>query len=109
MEQRKFSRFIIAFPISIKKDGVPIGEGSVYDLSSGGCATESLSPIQKGDYLSLQLYLPIDHAPTIPLTVEVAVTRWAIQQKFGVEFIRMPPEHQERLRSFTLALQDASH
>ncbi len=108
-EQRKFPRFMISFPISLAKDGVPVGDGNVYDLSAGGCAVESQSPLQKGDYLSLQLYLPDLHAPTTPLMVEVAAIRWVIQQKVGLEFIRMPSGDQERLRRFLLFLQEAAH
>lgn len=107
-EQRKFPRVIISFPISFEKEGAFAGEGNVYDLSAGGCAVESLSPVLKGDYLSLQLYLPDQHAPTIPLRVEVAATRWAIQQKFGLEFISMPSGDQERLRRFILFLQEVA-
>ena len=107
-EQRKFPRFVISFPTCLAKDGVLIGDGNVYDLSTSGCAVESQSPLQKGDYLSLELYLPDLHAPTTPLIIEVAAIRWVIQQKAGLEFIRIPNSDQQRLCRFILLLQESS-
>lgn len=50
MEQRKFPRFSTKFPITFSGDGVE-GEGSVCNLSTGGCAVESPATVQKGNYL----------------------------------------------------------
>lgn len=107
-EQRRFARFNISFPMSLAKAGA-VGHGNVYDFSSEGCAVESQLSLQKGDYLSLHLYLPDSHAPATPLIVEVAATRWVIQPKSGLEFIHMPSADQERLRRFILFLQEAAH
>ena len=40
--------------------------------------------------------------------VEIAVVRWTIQQKFGLEFITMSSEDQERLRRYVTTLQTTS-
>ena len=107
-ERRKFSRFWVQFPISFLKDGVMIGDGTGYDLSAGGCTVESQAPVRKGDYVALQLYLPDHQEPTAPVMVEVAVVRWAIQQKFGLEFISLPSGDQQRLRQYVTTLQTPS-
>jgi len=108
-ERRHFPRSWVQIPISLLKDGVIVGEGIVYDLSTGGCAVESQVNVLIGDNLALQLYLPDRQAPTTPLMVEVAAVRWTIQQKFGLEFIRMPVMDQKRLRRYVKTLQTTSH
>jgi c-di-GMP-binding flagellar brake protein YcgR len=108
-DQRRFPRFWIQFPIVLLNDGITIGDGTVYDLSAGGCAVESQASIQKGDYVVLQLYLPDHQAPTTPLMVDVGAVRWVIQQKFGLEFISLASEDQQRLRRFVKTLQTTDH
>ncbi|MEY4705552.1 MAG: hypothetical protein RL042_1757 [Nitrospirota bacterium] len=102
MEQRKFPRFSTQFPITFSGDGLE-GEGSVCNLSTGGCAVESPASVQKGNYLRVRVYLP-DQA--FPLKVELAAVRWTTARQFGLEFITMPSEDQERLRRYVMTLQD---
>jgi CheY-like chemotaxis protein len=104
-ERRQFPRFWVQVPISVLKDGVMIDNGTGYDLSSGGCTLESQAPIRKGDYVALQLHLPDHQEPTTPVMVDVAVVRWASQQKFGLEFISLPTGDQQRLRQYVTTLQ----
>lgn len=98
--RRKFPRFVLHCPIALFAAGVTLGDGLCYDLSGGGCAVESDAPVGKGHYVSLNLYLPDHRDPTIPLKVELAAVRWLVQQRFGVEFITMPSENQQRLRAY---------
>ncbi|HXV69180.1 MAG TPA: PilZ domain-containing protein [Nitrospira sp.] len=99
-ERRRFARYIVQCPIVAHKDGVMIGDGLSYDLSAGGCAVESAASVGRGDYVALHLYLPDHRDPTTPLQVELAAVRWTIQGKFGVEFITMSSEDQQRLRRY---------
>lgn len=108
-ERRQFPRFWVQFPISLLKDGVIVGKGTVYDLSAGGCAVDSQVNVLRGDYVALQLYLPDQQVSTRPLMVDVAAVRWTSQRKFGLEFIRMPSGDQERLRRYVTILQTTSH
>lgn len=98
--RRKFPRFALHCPIALLTEGVTLGDGLSYDLSSGGCAVESTAPVGKGHYVSLHLYLPDHRDPTTPLKVELAAVRWLVQQRFGIEFITMPSEDQQRLRAY---------
>ena len=43
----------------------------------------------------LQVHTPDDFSP---LQVDLAAVRWALGWKFGLEFIRLRPEMQERLQ-----------
>jgi len=62
-----------------------------------GCRIRSQKKFNKGDYLSVQLCLP---KPDWPLTIELAVVRWVMEDDFGVEFVSMPPSDRDRLRHF---------
>jgi len=99
-ERRLFPRFLVHFPIYLLLDGVLIGDGTSYDLSTGGCAVESQANVGKGNYVALQLYLPDHQDPTTPLIVDVAAVRWTIQQKLGLEFISLSNGDQQRLHRY---------
>ncbi len=77
--------------------------GTVSDLSMGGCKVGCPTPVDTGTYLEMRIY--IMDAPEFPLKVDQAVVRWAKEQEFGVEFISMRPEEEERLRRFVGTLE----
>jgi len=103
-ERRQSPRSLIEFPISLLKDGVLIGDGTGYDLSAWGCTVESQAKVGTGDYVALQFYLPDHQDASTPLMVEVAVVRWTIQQKLGLEFINMPSGDQQRLHRYVTTM-----
>ncbi|MGQ0809803.1 MAG: PilZ domain-containing protein [Nitrospiraceae bacterium] len=101
MEQdRKHDRFPVDCPICFSSDKVQ-GEGTVYNLSLGGCAIRSTARIQKGEYLTLQLYLI---SLQTPIKVELAPVRWVNGQEVGLEFMTMPREDQRRLQDYVSTL-----
>src|SRR5947208_15134957 len=89
-ERRHFPRFWVQFPVSLITDGVKVRNGTVDDLSAGGCAVNSQRTVRRGEFVALQLSLPDDRAPIRPLTLDVAAVRWASRREFGLEFISMP-------------------
>jgi len=102
MEQlRQFPRFNVQYKVSFSGEGIQ-GEGEVYNLSLGGCAVESETSVPKGEYLQLRIQLPTLPAP---ISVPLGAVRWAIRREFGVEFIRLPHEDQERLRQHLKGLK----
>ncbi len=78
------------------------GEGTVTDLSVRGCAVESHMPVPSGTDLALCALIPDDDCPWAP---EKAVVRWSFRRKFGLEFTRLRPEEEERLRHFVSTLE----
>ena len=78
--------------------------GTVTNLSLGGCKVDSEASIYIGMYLALQICLP---GQETTLQVDQAVVRWAREEEFGLEFIAMRPEEEERLRRFVSALEKA--
>ena len=102
MERRKHPRYRFLCEILFpgKEESVA---GTVTDLSMGGCKVGSPTPVDTGTYIEMRIY--IMDAPEFPLKVDQAVVRWAKEQEFGVEFISMRPEEEERLRRFVSTLE----
>jgi hypothetical protein len=94
MELREHERIPVSLPVSFSGDQI-VGEGQVLNISVCGCGIESDRNVQKGTFLDLRVQLP---EPETPIEVELAAVRWSLGQKFGLEFLRMRSEEQERLR-----------
>ena len=94
MEQRKHRRYRFLCEIWFpgKEESVA---GTVSNLAVGGCKVESEASVYIGMYLALQICLPGQEAS---LKVDQAAVRWARKEEFGLEFIRMQPEEEDRLR-----------
>ena len=77
------------------------GEGRLFNLSSGGCAFSSTTPMAEDMLLSLELPLTEKAAP---IPIEVARVRWVRRHEFGVEFLFMyDKERKVLLRWLTTA------
>ncbi len=63
---------------------------------------DSDQPVQRGNYFALHVLLP-DQA--VPMKVDLAAVRWSSGREFGLEFLRMQPEEQARLRGFVSTLE----
>ncbi len=73
------------------------------NVSMSGCGVESETRLQRGNYVVLRIHLP-DQAP--PIQVDLAVVRWAREQRFGVEFLNLGAKDQDRLGRFIETLAD---
>jgi hypothetical protein len=104
MEQRKFQRFSDNSRVSFSSETVK-GEGRLENLSLGGAAISSDLPLSRGEYLAMKITFPTQAAA---IDVEVAPVRWVKVGSFGVEFIRMTPGAQERLKDYLAVLEDAA-
>ena len=90
---RIHQRFSVTYPVVF--GGAPfVGEGTVLDLSSTGCAITCERTVLEGSYIRLSVILP---DPTSSLFIELGKVRWVRDQSFGVEFIRIPTITQHRL------------
>ncbi len=102
MERRRSPRFPVEFTLDFIAHLDTMGVGIVSNLSMEGCALEGNLIVHEGWNLELHLLLP-DLAS--PLKVELAAVRWSQGRRFGVEFLRMGDEEQERLRRFVSTLE----
>ncbi len=100
MEQRKHRRYRFHCEIWCPwKESVA---GTVSNLSVGGCKVDSKASAYIGMYLALQICPPGQEAT---LKVDQAAVRWAKGQEFGLEFLIIGSEEEERLRRFLSTLE----
>ena len=95
MEQRKNLRFQVQFRSSFSSIAMVGGEGSIIDLSIGGCRIESHTDVQPGAALEVRIVAG-EHEP--PIQIQQAVVRWSRWGQFGLEFVTMAPEEWARLQ-----------
>ena len=66
-----------------------------------GCAIRSTTPVQKGQYLRVLLFLSANQPP---IEVGVVPVRWSANEHFGVEFITLTSRDATRLQDFLTVL-----
>jgi PilZ domain len=94
MERRKHPRYRVEYGLSLLGEKSR-GQGITQDLSVTGCRARSPVGTNAGDSVGLLIDVPrYDN----PLHVDIAIIRWAKEQEFGMEFISMAPDNQQRLQ-----------
>lgn len=73
------------------------GDGTILNLSSGGCMILSDTSVQVGQPYRLIVQLP--SYPT-PIAVELAIVRWINANTFGFKFDAIQQDQQEQLQDF---------
>jgi hypothetical protein len=96
VEKRKSVRYEVQLPLSFSGNEVA-GGGLVTSLSKKGCSVTSEEPGRANTFLALHLQLPEQYAP---LRVEVAEVRWSSGSGFGLAFMHLRAEEEERMRRF---------
>jgi len=104
IEQRKFQRFSDNSLVAFSSETIK-GEGRLDNLSLGGAAILSDVAISRGEYLALTIIFPTQAGA---IEIELAPVRWVKEGSFGVEFIRIAPGSQQRLKQYLDTLQDTS-
>jgi hypothetical protein len=90
----------VRFPLTFQAHNLT-GQGTVINLSMGGCNFMSTDPIAIGTVLQLWLQISDDVAPVM---VDAAAVRYVHQQSVGVEFIQWQQSERERLQLFVRGL-----
>lgn len=102
-DQRRYPRYIVAFPATID-DGVVVQAGQVSDISREGCRIQCTETTPGAKYFRVEIHL-VGARGT--LAIDLAVMRWARNGDIGVEFICLSPENQDRLRAVIQSCQEA--
>jgi hypothetical protein len=89
------------FALSISFTGDAEGEGIVVNLSAKGCKVESDASVRIGEAMSLIILFPDQKCP---MTVDLAMVRWAKGHAFGLEFISMGASEALRIRDFLVSV-----
>jgi PilZ domain-containing protein len=94
-DQRKHPRFHVSLSVSFG-DGANSRTGTVVDISREGCRIRCDDVVPRERYFRVEIRLG---DPPDTLTIDLAVMRWSRHGECGIEFIRMEPDGQARLRS----------
>jgi hypothetical protein len=81
-----------------------VGHGTLLNLSVPGCLVDATLKLRMGQFIQIRLTLsPAD----VPLWIPLAAVRWVNGSKAGLEFIRMSPHDQARLRAHVGSAENA--
>ena len=94
MKPRYSARHAIQAAASFYTNGLS-ENGYIEDVSIPGCRLLTAAPLQVGQTINLQFRVKQDEPP---FHSPLAVVRWVNGYVAGLEFIRMAPEDQSRLR-----------
>lgn len=97
MAPRLYSRIYHRFPLwyPVIFGGAPfVGEGSLTNLSMRGCSVLCDRTVLCGSDVRVSVLLP-NH--TSALSIDLGTIKWVQGQLFGVEFLRLHHEAQQRL------------
>lgn len=77
------------------------GQGTVADLSPAGCGVLTDCQVPVGSFLEVQIQ-PSGGAGAIK--IDVAVVRYCLPNRFGLDFLRMAPGEDQKLKRLVKAL-----
>ncbi len=102
MDNRKHPRFAVRFRSSFSSRYMTAGEGTVVDFSLGGCRITWDGSVTPGSMLEMRFQLPEQSSP---VDIGLATVRWARGTEFGVEFLQVRKEVEQRLRQYVSTLK----
>lgn len=97
MAPRQYIRTYYRFPLqySVIFGGAPfVGEGVLTNLSLTGCSVTCEREVLCGSEVRVSVLL--NHQPPA-LPIDIGTIKWVQGHQFGVEFVRLPVETQQRL------------
>lgn len=102
VEKRQQPRFTSQFR-SIISGGQGEGQGRTLDLSTGGCMIETDLPVGVGASFECRIYVPgLDW----PLRIDEAQVRWIKGNTFGVQFTKIQPDEETKLKQVIAGLDE---
>jgi c-di-GMP-binding flagellar brake protein YcgR len=99
-DRREYERLAAHFPVAFTAGAIN-GNGSVVDISMGGCTFHTETPLTQGSIVRMGLQVSKDIAA---VNVEAAVVRSVSDGRTGVEFLRVEHGERERLQRFIRGL-----
>ena len=102
LEKRQQPRFTSQFRSTIS-GGQCEGQGRTRDLSAGGCMIETDFPVAVGSSFECRIYVPgLDW----PLRINEAQVRWVKANTFGIQFMKIKPDDEEKLKQVIASLNE---
>lgn len=105
MDIRKHTRFTVQFQSSFSSGQRLEGEGTVLNLSLGGCKVKSDTRVPLGAGVRVRIMMSDEEQP---LEIKQAAVRWVRGQEFGLEFTFIEAKEELRLRLFVQTFDKSS-
>lgn len=96
MELRRGERVPLQLAVSFSSDE-DSGTGTMYNLSTEGCAVESETHMPMNSYLQMEVRVSPDEPP---VHIEFAAVRWSTRTEFGAEFLTVHEESKTRIAKY---------
>ena|SRR5688572_21502390 len=93
-DRREYERLTANFPVTFTT-GTASGNGSVIDVSMGGCTFQTEARLEEGSIVQVRLQFSNDIPP---INIEAAVVRSIKEGRTGLEFLRIENSERERLQ-----------
>lgn len=94
MDFRKHKRRKLDLPVSFAGEHAA-GEGTLFNLSQAGCGVVSQEKVPVGSFLELLIQ---PQGGQDPVKIEVAVVRYTLPDRFGLDFLQVAPAEQQKLK-----------
>jgi PilZ domain len=98
-DRRTYERFSISFPIGFGNHQID-SQGSVTDISMGGCAMQTDARLAVGEIIRVSLEIPNE----FPVTVDAALVRVVHGGRVGLEFLKFQESERKHLQDFIYTL-----
>lgn len=99
---RRTLRIPVEWACEYWRDDGPASQGTIIDLSPGGCAIRKTAHVQRGDALRLLIFTSPNQSP---IEIDLALVRWSTLVQFGVEFMALSPFNTQRLQQYLECMQ----
>jgi len=96
MEKRRFPRFAARFTTLLDRMDVPEGEGTVINLSRGGCCVATTLDARPGAIFRLHIRISEDESP---IQIDRAIVHWHLTTYVGMEFLAISQGEEAKLSS----------
>lgn len=100
LDLRDQPRYEVDLAVAYSGDQV-VGRAVVVNISRGGCGIRADATLPIGTFLELSIDLP---APCPVLHIDLAIVRWSLGKKFGLDFLQVHPDQETLLRRFLKSL-----
>ena len=104
VEKRRERRVLVKDPVSFESK-LGTGRGTTFNLSPGGCALASKTPVDLESTMKIYLHIPSEKSP---LKVDRARVTWRAGDDFGVEFLSLETQERERLQRYIVGLREGA-
>jgi hypothetical protein len=102
MDKRRHPRYAVEYAGSFLGSGIN-SQGMILNLSAAGCRGSGEGSFRPEALLRVRIDVP----RFFPIQIDRAIVRWSRANEFGLEFVGISFDDQERLQGLILAIKAA--